>query len=211
MERQNVKLALQVFSNVTAEGLLALGGETIEYSAETAEYIKIICKWWNIMNVKTLFKGEHKLDDFQKPLIPIAVGTVDPKYGFLNNFITWLNVWEGMGCTTGGSTKQTHIALEHTTKAMVALSKYCFQKFKFKYFLSGKVQTDALEDRFGSYRQLAGSQYCISIRQVYETEKKLRMQSILPLILKSKNCGDIQLSIFEDKKRLGRETKFFRY
>ncbi len=33
------------------------------------------------------------------------------------------------------------------------------QSLNFKYFLTGKVQTDMLEDRFGKFRQLAGGQY----------------------------------------------------
>lgn len=105
-----------------------------------------------------------------------------------------------MKCTTGGLTKPTHLALRHTTEAMLAMAKYCFDKLQFSFFLPGKVQTDSLEDRFGSYRQLAGSQYCISIRQVYETETKLRVQSIMPLLLKSKNCGEFELSLFDDKR-----------
>lgn len=198
LERQNVKLALQVLNNVTAEALLVVGKEIdIEHFKETAEYIKIIHKWWCIMNVKTLYKGEHKLDNFQEPL---TSDTNDVKYDFLDKFVKWLEKWDDMKCNTGGLTKQTHLALSHTTTAMLAMAKYCFSSLNFSFFLPGKVQTDPLEDRFGSYRQLSGSQYCISIRQVYETETKLRVQSILPLILKSKNCGEFGLSLFDDKK-----------
>lgn len=49
------------------------------------------------------------------------------------------------------------------------------------YILLGKFQTDCLEDRFGKYRQLSGAQYHVSIRQVYESERKLRLQNILEL------------------------------
>lgn len=62
---------------------------------------------------------------------------------------------------------------------MLAMAKHCFDNLKFSFFLPGKVQTDSLEDQFGSYRQLADSQYYISIRQVYEKETKLRVQSIV--------------------------------
>ncbi|KAH7953515.1 hypothetical protein HPB49_009583 [Dermacentor silvarum] len=50
------------------------------------------------------------------------------------------------------------------------------------YVLFGKIQADCLEDRFGKYRQLAGAQYHISIRQIYEVENKLRLQSTLPTV-----------------------------
>ncbi|KAL1466123.1 hypothetical protein MTO96_042929 [Rhipicephalus appendiculatus] len=47
--------------------------------------------------------------------------------------------------------------------------------------IDGKFQTDCLEERFGKYRQLSGAQYHVSIRQVYESERKLRLQNILEL------------------------------
>ena len=55
------------------------------------------------------------------------------------------------------------------------------------YILPGKFQTDHLEARFGRYRQLSGDQYNISIRQVFECEKKLRMLSVLKLSLSINN------------------------
>ena len=45
----------------------------------------------------------------------------------------------------------------------------------------GKLQTDNLERRFGQYRQLSGSNYNISVQQVLESEKKLRVLSLLEL------------------------------
>lgn len=48
--------------------------------------------------------------------------------------------------------------------------------------LLGKFRTDLLEDRFGCYRRLAGSQYHLSARQIYERENKLRLHSTLPQI-----------------------------
>ncbi|KAH7970425.1 hypothetical protein HPB49_006728 [Dermacentor silvarum] len=50
-----------------------------------------------------------------------------------------------------------------------------------QYVLLGKFQTDSLEDRFGQYRQLSGANYHVSIRQIYESETKLRLQKVLEL------------------------------
>ncbi|GFT13566.1 transposable element P transposase [Trichonephila clavipes] len=73
------------------------------------------------------------------------------------------------------------------------MSKYCINELKFQYFLPGKIQTDALESRFGKYKTLSGSQYLISIRQLYEVEAKLRMQNFLPLTLVSNTYGQLNL------------------
>ena len=60
--------------------------------------------------------------------------------------------------------------------------------------LLGKFQTDCLEARFRQYRQLSGGKYNISLRQVFESEKKLHLLSTLKLKLKEK---DITLTRFE--------------
>ena len=45
--------------------------------------------------------------------------------------------------------------------------------------LLGKVQSDNIERRFGRIRQLSGSYYFISMRQLLESDKKLRTISLL--------------------------------
>ncbi|KAH7945335.1 hypothetical protein HPB49_009674 [Dermacentor silvarum] len=77
---------------------------------------------------------------------------------------------------------ETHAALEHTAYALVELARYSFEVLGMSYVLFGKIQTDCLEDRFRKCRQLAGAQYHVSIRQNYEVENKLSLQTTLPSI-----------------------------
>lgn len=79
-------------------------------------------------------------------------------------------------------TDETHGALYQTTQALVEITRYCFDELHLSFVLLGKFQTDLPEDRFGKYRRLAGSHYHVSIRQLYESENKLRLQSTLPLV-----------------------------
>ncbi|KAF2901269.1 hypothetical protein ILUMI_04917 [Ignelater luminosus] len=58
-----------------------------------------------------------------------------------------------------------------------------------------KVQIDNLEERFGNYRQLAGSQYHVSVQQIFESEAKSRIQAIMPLALTSHNFGEIIFNV----------------
>lgn len=76
--------------------------------------------------------------------------------------------------STGKLTKETFTALKHTTQAMLELTSYCINELKLKYVLPGMFQTDNLEDRLGKYHQLAGAQYNISVRQMFECEKKTK-------------------------------------
>lgn len=180
LERQDVKLALQIFNDYLPEALRALGAKHNLFSFEaTATFVEIILKWWKIVNVKTPWKGERLRDHFQQPVLSIDN---DPKIDFLHMFLKWLDEWKNKGFDNGTLTKETHAALEHTTYALVELARYSFEELGMSYVLFGKIQTDCLEDRFGKYRQLAGAQYHISIRQIYEVENKLRLQSTLPTV-----------------------------
>ncbi|KAH8025034.1 hypothetical protein HPB51_002930 [Rhipicephalus microplus] len=177
-ERQDVKLVLQVFNPHVAEALAARKGHTdFQHATATAEFIKIILRWWSIINVKTPSKGFHHRNVYEEPM---SNHTDDPKASFLSAFITWLDVWEFYRHDTGVVTQETLSALRLSAQSLLALVKYCVSELHFKYILLGKVQTDPLESRFGQYRQMAGGQYDISVRQLCETEGKIHLENALP-------------------------------
>lgn len=47
------------------------------------------------------------------------------------------------------------------------------------YVLLGLINSDPLEGRFGWYRQLAGTNYYLSVWQFLEAEKKIRLKSLV--------------------------------
>ena len=68
-KRQNVKLALQVFNNFTAQTLKFLGEKTnIPYYENTSTFIKIITTLWQIVNVKTPLKGKRLQNVYEEPI-----------------------------------------------------------------------------------------------------------------------------------------------
>lgn len=183
LERQNVKLVLQIFNDFLPQALRSLSEKhTFLFPEETASFIDIVVKWWKIVNVKAPYKGKRLKDLFQEPVFP---SEDDPKVSFLYKILDWLDSWKEMNLDSGMLTKETHASLHQTTHALVEISRYCFEELQLSYVLLGKFQTDSLEERFGKYRQLAGSQYHVSIRQVYESETKLRLQNTLPTIATS--------------------------
>ncbi|KAH8039603.1 hypothetical protein HPB51_007803 [Rhipicephalus microplus] len=93
----------------------------------------------------------------------------------------WLDVWEQLKFDNGILTPETHSAFRLTTETLIKLVAYCLEDLEFDYVLLGKFQTNCLEERFGKYRQLSGSQYRVSIRQIYESERKFCLQSALKL------------------------------
>jgi hypothetical protein len=176
-EKQNVKLALEIFNSNLSKGLNELDGKcNIVNLVSTSKYIEIFTIWFDIMNVKSPNKGQNLRNKFCEPL---SNSNDDEKLAFMQNFLEWLLKWEALVSDTGRLTKETHSALALTTKCMIELTHYCVLELNMPYILPGKIQTDELESRFGLYRRLAGTQYHISIRQIYEVESKLRAFSTL--------------------------------
>ncbi|KAK7861885.1 hypothetical protein R5R35_001482 [Gryllus longicercus] len=192
LERQNVSLALQVFNENVALGFESIGAShNIPHFLETSNYIQIILKWWWIVNVKTPRKGRRLNNLFMNPLSPQN----QESWQYLSKFLRWLHRWKDMHLS-GSLTSETMNALTLTTEGIIYLYEYCTSRFKFKYFLPGKFQTDLLECRFGYYRQLAGGQHNISLRQMYEIEQKLRTQSTVSVKLESKIFGTVEINDF---------------
>jgi len=115
---------------------------------------------------------------------------VDPRLDFLEKLSAWLTLW-GSG-SKGSLTRQTLRALQHTSVSLAKLSKYAINELKMSYILLGKAQTDTLERRFAEYRQLCGSNYHVSVQQVLESEKKLRVSTLLAL--RSNKLGHIAVN-----------------
>ncbi|KAH6941469.1 hypothetical protein HPB50_018691 [Hyalomma asiaticum] len=133
--------------------------------------------WWKIVNVTTPEKGHRQRDVWQEPVRDMHCQQIE----FLDNFVTWLDAWSCRGTHFNGLTKETHFALRLSTYALIEQARYCLHELGFRYVLLGKFQTDSLEARFGKYRQLYGSQYNVSITQVFEAETKIRLQNTLVL------------------------------
>ena len=55
------------------------------------DFMSIIIKWWNIVNVKTLFKGKAKRLPDDEPITSIDS---PPNLYFLQNFVLWLQAWK---------------------------------------------------------------------------------------------------------------------
>jgi hypothetical protein len=78
-----------------------------------------------------------------------------------------------------GLSKDTFMAAQQTTAALMELSKYLLEEKSLKYVLFGLINSDTIERRFGWYRQLAGANYYLSVRQFLEAEKKIRLKCLV--------------------------------
>ncbi|CAH1112316.1 unnamed protein product [Psylliodes chrysocephalus] len=169
LERQNVGLVENIFHESTIAALQSTSTFT-----ETASFLEIIRNWWSVINVKTKFKGQIKRNDLATPFL----NNTDPKLTFLKNFTKWLDAWNRIP-NSNGLTRDTYGALKRSTLVLIDIIEYSFLNFKLDYLLPGKFQTDNLEERFGRYRNLSGCNYNVSVNQLIQSEKKIRIQHLL--------------------------------
>jgi len=174
IEKTSVKLAVSVFCESTRDALQFYADNEGKLSwASTADFLTLILKLWNVLNVKTRTKGKHKRDYTMDPVR----SSLDWKLEFLREFAAFLLQWEQSG--KPGLSKETSLALRHTCLALADCASFLLDRLGFQYVLLGHIQSDAIESRFGWLRQLSGANYYISMRQVIESDKKIRALSLL--------------------------------
>jgi len=116
IEKTSVKLAISVFCESTRNALRfyssVTGGAPSDETARrtaltgTADFITVILKLFNVMNVKSVKNGKHKRDFTMDPVR----APDDWKLIFLGQFTDFLPDWENSGRL--GLTKETFLAFE---------------------------------------------------------------------------------------------------
>ena len=176
LERTNVRLADSLFHDSTINALEFYLVQHPEFSG-TIQFLKIIRHWWNIINVKTPNEGKVKRDIRRNPV----TNENDEKLDYLRKFADWLSLWEESTVSKDKVclTKETAMATKHTTLTLIAVAKFLLREKNFQYVLLGQIQSDPLEKRFSWYRQMSGGNYFVSVKQVLEAEKAIKMKSLL--------------------------------
>ena len=80
-----------------------------------------------------------------------------------------------------GLSRPTFNAALQTSGAFPPLIDYLLDECNIEYVLSGHIQSDFLESRFGWYRQLCGANYYNSVLQFMQAEKTIRMRSLVKM------------------------------
>ena len=132
----------------------------------TREFHCVITHLWQIMNNKYPHKHIRLNDPYINPLKVLE----DNSIAFLTKSLLWLRSWQNFKqrprhvCLSN----ETMSALIQTIDTFIHLSKYLLEIRNYKYVLLGKFQTDPLEFRFSTYRTMAGTNYHISIQNIFE-------------------------------------------
>lgn len=170
-ERQRVSLALNIFDLTTIAAL-----STID-DPDTAEFLEVIQVWFTIMNNRSIVNGMKDRNRWAEPITSFN----DYQVEFLKKFVMWVEAWSDITkmLHVGGLTKDTFEAAVVCTNGIVQLIFESFISCEIEYFLPGKIQTNDVERRFSRYRQLSGCNYNVSVKQIFESEKKLRLKRLM--------------------------------
>jgi len=118
----------------------------------------------------------------------------DWKIQYLLQSADMLEEWKR--CGGKGLSNETFAAWILTLRSLASIAVHLIETHNFKYVLFGKLQSDQLEGRFGIYRQVNGASYFVSVRQILQAEKKLRVLNLMELkIIKETQHDDQQLDI----------------
>ena len=66
-----------------------------------------------------------------------------------------------------------------TSRSFPLLVQHLLELKQLSYILTGNIQSDPLEKRFGRFRQLSGANYFESVKQFLDAEKSIRMRSLI--------------------------------
>ena len=199
IEKTNVLLADSLFHESTIAALRFYTEEFPDWRY-TADFLQVVRNWWNILNVKSAFIGTRKRNKFMKPVSKEDKNNL----ATLELFGKWLKQWRETARLSGGKTcltEETFLATIQTTFATVEVASSLLEKEEYSYVLLGHLQSDPIEKRFGWYRQLAGANYFVSLRQILEAEKSIRLKSLV------KYSGLTVAEVKDTFEQVGQERK----
>ena len=141
---------------------------------ETANYIELMNRLFKTLNCNSQFAHERRRDESRR-----AIFFDDRRQSkFLREFRDWAIEWTAMQ-TKKSLTAETFFCLLQTVQALADLADYLLDTGRLQYVLLGKINSDDIESRFGNYRQLSGGNFYVSVHQVLENEKKIRIRALV--------------------------------
>ena len=178
IERSKVNLADACFHDSTIATLQYYSNEDADFTL-TANFLLIIRRFWNLANAKNVDMSKRK----RNPSMSVVHDTSSNQLSFLLDFLNWICEWERISKKNkcGGLSSETFFCLRQTALALRGITFYLLEEKYLDYVCMGKLSSDPIERRFGRYRQMSGGNYFVSVKQILEGEKCIRLQSLARL------------------------------
>ena len=178
IEKCSTKPMNAVFNERTIKALRHYSTQHGKPWLETAAFIEHFTNCMKILSVKHQEMGKWKRDKYRDP---IRAEPIEPdwKLQHLRDMAIFVGDWWKSG--KPGLTKETAFAYKQMCTVLPALADFLLKECDFKYVLLGKLTSDPLEARFGQYRQMAGGNYYIAMRQRAGSERKMQTVELLKI------------------------------
>ena len=173
IQRASFKHCAAIFHESTVNALRYFVANGKHEWRGTQVFVEKIHNLICIVNVKTPFVGKHKRCDYREPIRSVDDLNLERLVEYCKFFELWQN------SRKPGLSSPTFAALKLMCESLRRVSLHLLSECGFSYVLLGNVQSDVIEKRFGRYRQMSGSNYFISVRQLMESEKKLKIYNCL--------------------------------
>ena len=101
---------------------------------------------------------------------------------FLREFANRLEDWQSLQSKNSQKftlNKQANTALVITLQCIASLIEDLLMEKKCKYVLTSRFQTDCLESRFSTYRQMSGGRFLFGLREMQGFERIFSTMSFL--------------------------------
>lgn len=139
----------------------------------TAEFLRFMMNLIKVVNVKTAHIGARKRDSSKNPIMSLS----DDKLTTLQSYADFFRAWKESG--KRGLTSPTFQAAQLMCRSLKSAAEYLLSSQGYHFVLLGHLQSDIIEGRFGRYRQMSGANFFISVKQVLESERRIKIVSSL--------------------------------
>ena len=162
--KQNVSHALAIFHETTSAAILSHYPER----DDAAAFLQLFDKLFLVCNSKQQFHSANRLGN--------AAISGDKKPEFLTAVANWVELWSS--CPYFTLSPQTSKAIITSLKCQAMLIEDLLSE-GYKYVITSRFQSDPLERHFSKYRQMNGGNFLVSLREVNNSEKILKIRSLI--------------------------------
>ena len=173
IQRTSAKLAFSVFHDSTVAALKNYSTSSKTEWTQTADFVSYIHRLIKILNIRSSTVGIRRHDALKLPISSSA----DERLNLLHEYATFFQKWRVS--KQAGLSHETFFAVENVCRVIRLIVIHVLEKFNFFYVLTGHIQSDSIESRFGRYRQMSGGNFFISVKQILENEKNIKLVSLL--------------------------------
>lgn len=173
IQRASAKLAFALFSDSTISAFQYHTTHEHPEWSDTFKFLSFITDLTKLCNIRSKYVGQKSRDVLKLPFDSES----DERLKMFLDYADFFKKWRAS--KRQGLTTETFLAIENVCRVLPNLIALLLSTYDFEFVLTGFLQSDPLEARFGRYRQMSGGNFFISVKQVIESERKIRLSSIL--------------------------------